>query len=746
VIFEYAFFTLSFIACCFIIYITAMLWFTNERTSNVRSFMYFGITICLWIFFSGVMVIVDEGYFTFIYTMHYVMAVFFPYSFLWYSLQFSESKLIHLKPVALTILIIPIIDAIVAATNPWHSLMFTGYENYPNLVTGPLFSIHAVLAYIAVFFGLIVNFIYVFKQVRKTPIMIIAAFSILVPYIINIIFSLGIVRIKWDLTAVGFMLTYALFFLASYKSGVFSFKSLAMAKTFESLTDLMVIVNSQGVVVDTNKSFDDSFKEFSITTGDTHIASFLKWLYIRTEACYPDNLLLNLDNHSIPTQSGEFRVSGINNSDKMCTFTFSVDSIYSGKNVSGYVIVMADVSRYREMINEIDEQNKTLVELKELAEQASVTKGMFLANMSHELRTPINAITGMTTIARNSNDPKRVNDCLNKVDAASRQLLGIINDILDISKIEANKMELASEPFSLRGVIDNVKSIIEVRVAERKQNFHVEVSDDLPDTVTGDDVRLTQILLNLLSNAVKFTPENGNISLSAKLIDTKDDMYYIETKVKDDGIGISEEQQSRLFRSFEQADKGTSKRYGGTGLGLAITKSIAELMGGGIELESKSGQGSCFTVTFCVKAGGEIIADEEKDENYDFNGRKILLVEDVEINSEILMAMFEDSGVLIDCAKNGLEAVDMFKADSLKYDIIFMDIQMPVMDGYTAAEIIRGSGLPNADTIPILAMTANAFSEDVAKAKEVGMNDHIAKPIDYDLLNKKINHLMSNYR
>ena len=742
VILDFVFFAFSLIACFFVIYIIAMLWFSNERTPHVKSFTYFGITICLWIFFSGILTVTSNEYFTFVYTLHYVTAIFFPYSFLWYSLHFSESKLVRIRLLSTIIVMIPVVDAIFAATNPWHGLVFTGYENYPDLVTGPLFSIHAVFAYIAVLGGLLTSFVYVFKQVKKTPLMIIASFSTLVPYIINIIFALGIVRVKWDLTAVGFFATYALFFLASYNSGVFSFKSLAMSKIVGSLTDMMVIVNSYGVIVDTNKSFDEAFPKFPILINETPAVYFFKWLSERASNCQPENLFRDIATPGHSPESGEFSLSEPNR-----TFTFSREIIYNGKhNASGYVIVMADVSRYREMITEIDDKNKSLIELKELAEQASVTKGMFLANMSHELRTPINAITGMTTIARNSNDQERVNDCLNKVDAASRQLLGIINDILDVSKIEANKMELASEPFSLRNVIDNVKSIIEIRITEKNQNFTVNVSDDLPDVVTGDDVRLSQILLNLLSNAVKFTAAHGNIELSARLLDTKNGIHYMEAKVIDNGIGISEEQQSRLFRNFEQADKGTSKRYGGTGLGLAITKSIAELMGGGIELESEPGKGSCFTVYFNLLAGGEISDSENNSEDYNFAGRKILLVEDVDINTEVLLAMFEDSGTIIDCAKNGEEAVTLFSADPLKYDIIFMDIQMPVMDGYTAAEIIRKTGLMNCELIPILAMTANAFSEDVARAKAAGMNDHISKPIDYDLLNRKMNYLINDYR
>ena len=392
-----------------------------------------------------------------------------------------------------------------------------------------------------------------------------------------------------------------------------------------------------------------------------------------------------------------------------------------------------------------NEMTLSLVQAREDALSSTKAKSEFLANMSHELRTPINAITGMTAIARGSKDVETAHNCLKKVDAASRQLLGIINDILEMSKIEANKMELAAEQFNLRDVIQDVDDIIEIRVAEKKQNFRISLGSDVPSAVVGDNLRLSQILLNLLSNAVKFTPEGGDISLTLELLSSEDDRYCLEAKIKDNGIGISEEQQNRLFNSFEQAEKGTSKRFGGTGLGLVISRRLANLMDGDITLESELGKGSCFSVTFCLGVGKVIEVERvEEPPDYDFSGKTFLLVEDIDINREIVLALLEDSAATIDCAENGQEAVDVFTANPQKYDLIFMDIQMPVMDGYTATRAIRASGVSTAATVPILAMTANAFAEDVAQSKAAGMNDHIAKPIDINLLLHKINSLVSH--
>ena len=393
-----------------------------------------------------------------------------------------------------------------------------------------------------------------------------------------------------------------------------------------------------------------------------------------------------------------------------------------------------------------NEMTQNLMKAREDALSSTRAKGQFLANMSHEIRTPINAITGMATIARNTDDLTKVHQCLDKVDAASRQLLGIINDILDMSKIDANKMELTIEPFNLYATIENVKNIIEMKATEKQQNLSINIDENVPQIVIGDDMRLAQILLNLLSNAVKFTPNKGDIFLSLYSEKTQNNVHCLKAEVRDNGIGIASEQLERLFRSFEQADKGTSKRYGGSGLGLAISKRIAELMGGDITVESQPKKGSCFTLTFHLHAGtANMMNNSKKEINYDFNGCNALLVEDIPVNQEIVKALLENYGVYIECVDNGQEAVELFLQKPLQYDIIFMDLHMPVMDGYEATKSIRGSVAPDAVTIPILAMTANAFAEDVIRCRAAGMNDHIAKPIDIDLLLQKMSKLIPKY-
>ncbi|MCL2183475.1 MAG: response regulator [Chitinispirillia bacterium] len=504
------------------------------------------------------------------------------------------------------------------------------------------------------------------------------------------------------------------------------------------------------------------------------------------------------------------------------------------------------------------------------ADEESKQKSAFLANMSHEIRTPMNAIIGMTCIGKSANDISRKDYCLDKIENASQHLLGVINDILDMSKIEAKMFELSYEEFSFEKMLQRVILIVGFRADEKKQKLNVYIDKSIPRALVGDDQRLAQVITNLLGNAVKFTPEEGTIKLDARFAGEEDGVYTIRITVKDSGIGISPEVQKKLFSSFQQADSKTTRKFGGTGLGLAISKNIVELMGGTINLESEVGKGSSFSFTFKAKRGtkkspplaesgvnwGNIsilvvdddqeildyftevmqgfgtkcdtarsgeealacigknglyqiyfvdwkmpgmdgiklakelkaktespgdaiiimisaaewssIADEAKKAGVDkflskplfpsaiadaiteaigmsslpekekadyrgiFKGYKILLAEDVAINREIITVLTEPTLIEIDCAENGTEALSKFEQSPESYDLILMDVQMPEMDGYEATQKIRASSLPNAQTVPIIAMTANVFKEDIEKCIKSGMNSHVGKPVDIE--------------
>ena len=510
------------------------------------------------------------------------------------------------------------------------------------------------------------------------------------------------------------------------------------------------------------------------------------------------------------------------------------------------------------------------------AEKASMAKSEFLSNMSHEMRTPMNAIIGMTAIAKGSGELERKDYCLKKIEDASTHLLSVINDVLDMSKIEANKFELSIEKFNFERVLQKVANVIGFRTEEKRQEFTVHIDKNIPIHMIGDDQRITQVITNLMSNAVKFTPEEGKIQINAYLLEEKDNICTIKVEVTDTGIGISQEQQARLFTSFQQAENSTTRKYGGTGLGLAISRHIIEMMGGEVWIESELGKGSTFAFTVktekvvgdqnnlsnmgiswanmsvlivddasdtrdyfsdimqrfgsscdvaedgeqacelisqhgpynlyfvdwrmpgidgieltrrinatetsnsvvimisatewneieeearaagisrflskplfpsniadcineCLGANNAIHSSNEL-RNYEelLDGYRVLIAEDVEVNREIVVALLEPTGLHIDLAENGVAALEMFRKSPDAYDIIVMDVQMPVMDGYEATRRIRALDCQRARDIPIIAMTANVFKEDIDKCLACGMNDHLGKPIDYDKMISKL--------
>ena len=539
--------------------------------------------------------------------------------------------------------------------------------------------------------------------------------------------------------------------------------------------------------------------------------------------------------------------------------------------IAGFIEIVQDITQIEEMARHEAEANA-----------ASRAKSDFLANMSHEIRTPMNAIMGMTSIGISSGDIERTKYALGKIEDASVHLLGIINDILDMSKIEAGKFELSEEEFSFEKMLQRVVNVTAFRMDEKKQEFSLNVDPNVPSVLIGDDQRLAQIITNLLGNAAKFTPTEGSISLNARYEGEENGYCKIQIEVVDSGIGISREQQARLFKSFQQADSGTSKKFGGTGLGLSISKSIVEMMGGQIWVESELDKGATFAFTVLMKCGDQqryelnvketnwrnlrILAIDDDSgilgylknfvENYgaqcdiamcgseamehverngaydiyfidwkladidavhltkvlkaqelnkskiviamvssvewediednakkagvdkfiakplfpsmlvdtinvcldietldaaataqdadgaggrfDFAGHTLLVAEDVDINREIMSALLEETGVSIDFAENGTLTVSMFEAQPEKYSLILMDIQMPEMDGYEATQAIRNSGYESAKSIPIVAMTANVFREDIEKCLSAGMDDHIGKPINTEELFSKI--------
>ena len=538
-------------------------------------------------------------------------------------------------------------------------------------------------------------------------------------------------------------------------------------------------------------------------------------------------------------------------SEQVYYFSFRINPIVYEGMMTGFIILVHDYT---------DMHNASV-----RAEAATQAKSNFLANMSHEIRKPLNAIIGMSSIGKSARNRDRMHYCFGKIDEASNHLLGVINDILDVSKIEAGKFELSQTEYDFEKVLQRAFNVIAFRVDEKNQKLAVSIDKKIPKFQYGDDQRLMQVITNLLSNAVKFTPDGGEINVNTKLISKEKTTCIIQISICDTGIGISRDQQERLFSSFQQAESSTARKYGGTGLGLSICKSIVEMMGGEIWVVSETGLGATFSFTFkteLVEKKSEIVQDwsklrilvvdddrtvleffkevielygarcdtadcgeaaidiVEKNGIYDmyfvdykmpgidglemiktldigkehktyvalitgaersefekkseevgvdmillkpifpsdimdtintfigigkreieefnadsvslFDGYRVLLAEDIDINREIVLALLAPTKLKIDCAENGVETVRMFKSSPDQYDLIFMDVQMPGLDGYEATRYIRSLGTQKAADIPIIAMTANVFREDIEKAISAGMNDHIGKPLDFN--------------
>ena len=382
-----------------------------------------------------------------------------------------------------------------------------------------------------------------------------------------------------------------------------------------------------------------------------------------------------------------------------------------------------------------EEKNRRLREALEAAEAASSAKGKFTAYISHEIRSPLNALLGYLTLARSSiGDPEALTDCFAKSEFAANHLLQLINDVLDMGTIESGRLQLASRSFDLPTLLETLASIYNAQAKNRGIRYLVE-SGDLPDCyLIGDDLRLKQVLANLLSNAMKFTPRGGSVTLRASQAGKAPDAARIRFTVADTGVGMTEEFQQQLFRAYAQQDASIAARFGGSGLGLSIAKTLTELMGGTLSVVSAPGQGTVFTVeiAFPIDVARKTSADAGPDAHACFAGKRLLLAEDNDMNMEIASELLrQEGGFLIDGAANGREAVERFTASPAgTYDAILMDVRMPVMDGYEATRAIRASGRPDAASVPILAMTADAFAGDVQLALDAGMSGHIAKPID----------------
>lgn len=456
-----------------------------------------------------------------------------------------------------------------------------------------------------------------------------------------------------------------------------------------------------------------------------------------------------------PVDDGEYYISGFSKVEYLQSERVSVERtirtmITMLLGISGVVLLlvallfgnMARAGKRKAQIQK--KHNDELNDALQIARSANESKSNFLSNMSHDIRTPMNAIVGYTTlITREADDPAKVREYTKKISGAGDYLLSLINDVLDMSKIESGKTTLNISQFRLREMVGEIESIIRMQADARQQRFTVQVEQVAHDAVLGDKLRIRQIILNLLSNAVKYTPDGGSIQFTVQgLEQPKQNLQKVRIVVRDTGYGMEADYLKTIFEPFTRLDNTMTGKIQGTGLGLAITKNIVDLMGGTITVQSVPNKGSTFTVELELPVAPNedaLLSAERADPDMPvtLRGLRVLAAEDNELNAEILEELLSMEGVVCTLCENGEQAAAAFaQARPGSYDLILMEIQMPVLNGYEATKRIRASAHPEAKTIPIVAMTANAFAEDVLDALQAGMNAHIAKPVDMNVLKK----------
>ena len=427
--------------------------------------------------------------------------------------------------------------------------------------------------------------------------------------------------------------------------------------------------------------------------------------------------------------------------DKECYYRIEFAQVQLPNGKTGIVAGFKDVD---EDVRKEQEIQQVLRDAIDTANATSKAKSDFLSSMSHDIRTPMNGIIGMTAIATaHLDDRERVEDCLKKISEASSHLLSLINEVLDMNKIESGKVELNEENFNLSELVDTLLAMTKAQLESHHHTLKLDVADVVHENVIGDSHRIQQVFVNLMSNAIKYTPDGGTISLTvAERPTNAHGVACYEFVFEDNGIGMTEDFQKHLFEPFTRANDKKTAAIQGTGLGMTITQSLVRMMGGDIQVKSRPGEGSRFAVTIYLKFLDVQNAEARKEdplknlEDLKFEGKRILLVEDHPVNAEIAKNVLQMTGLEVEWVMDGEAAVErMAGSNEGEFDLVFMDIQMPNMDGYQATAAIRAM-TTYARRIPIVAMTANAFADDIRKAKEVGMNDHISKPIDFKELAK----------
>ncbi|MDR3050182.1 MAG: response regulator [Oscillospiraceae bacterium] len=739
-------FSFSLIAFSVNLYFLGLLWFADKHTKEIRSLLVMGIATCYWTMFDSIAVIAQPYAYGYLYILRSVTLVIAPYSFLFYVLHFTGSHLAHSKALRGAAFTAIGVDVLLLLTNPLHRLVFA-QDGFPLPTYGPLFTLHGAVAYVAVAGAVFLLLRYTVRE--KPPVWFTATWlvSCMVPIVLNVLFTMHIISLEQDVAPFGFALAFMVFAFYCYRSRLNNLHAAALSSVFEIYKDAVVLANARGTLLDCNKTFQEFFPDCRLQLRKNTLADLTAYLLSRVvdaAACTHIDALARLD---ADFAGGECAVRGADGTRR--TLAVSRQGVYTRKGGAlGWLIILSDISVYRTMIQEINEQNVRLQELRQLAESASQAKSSFLANMSHEMRTPLNAIIGLGDILLRRDLDADTRDGLTKIYESGRGLLGIINDVLDISKIESGKMDLTPVPYDVADFISKSVNLNMVHMGEKTLALKLWVDPDTPRRLIGDELRMRQILNNLLSNAIKYTLI-GEVSLTV-VCERLAEGVYLRLIVRDTGIGIRPEDIDSMFSEYRRAGTSVARKIEGTGLGLPICRRLAEMMGGGVTVQSTYGKGSEFTATVLQQVAdaeplGEQTAralgafryaaqssvDARALDHTVLPPARVLVVDDLEINLEVAKGVLEPYGLVVDCVDGGEEAVEKVSVGAPEYDLILMDHMMPGMDGIEAVRVIREEiGTDYARRVPIIALTANALAGNAEMFKSKGFQGFLAKPID----------------
>ena len=712
-----------------ILYILGLIWFGDKRNQMVRSFFVLGVITTYWILFNGILAVTSARSFPIMLSLGMIFVCSLPFALLRFSMHYTKSRLLRSRGLMALMVALPALNILFMLTTRLHRLFFTDFA-YPIPGKGPLFWVHVVLALAAVLFSALCLVVHAVRTGRYRLAALGMGTVILLSACVHVRFALD-ARMNYDLSSIGFFLVFLLFAFSAHRSHIFKLRRMTIEQTFASLDDAVLIFDATGALIEHNVAADALFPQLSLEEEEATAGQVIRCLGAQAEGGTPPALLETVAARGSDCE-GELWLRCADG--QMKPYALRGQVIMQRGARGGYVLTLSDGSTYHEMIAEINQKNENLVKLNAEAMSAARAKGAFLASMSHEIRTPLNAIIGMAHIAGSSmDDREKAAASVAEITRASKHLLELLNNILDMSKIESGKLTLSAAPFSIQAALDEVGAIFAQRCEEKGIRLITELYER-PPLVLGDALRLKQVIINLLGNAVKFTEPGGRIRL---LIDPHIDEMHLRLRVRvsDTGIGMTREQVSRLFTPFEQGDSTIAARYGGTGIGLALSQHLVSLMGGVITVESRVDRGSAFSfaIRLPLAPEGEAAAPETIETPADLRGRRVLIADDMEINRLILSELLAQTNMEIEEAADGAETLQRFAAsDPGYYDLIFMDIQMPNMDGYEATQKIRALPRADAATLPIVAMTANAYREDVERALDFGLTAHLSKPLELE--------------